>query len=385
LWDVSDRTDPVRVSTLDGHRGRVTVALSADGHTLAVVGEREATTTLWSVSNPARPVRRAVVNGGTAAVTGLAVSPDGRTLATANGDGTVPLWDVSAPDRPARVATLAGHTGVVHDVAFSPDGRSVATAGADHTAVVWDVTDHARPARTATLAGHPGAVHTVVFNPDGRAVATGGGGGSAVLWDVSDTGRAVRTATLGRISAEPAGSEVHGLAFSHDGRTLATVGMSRKSPVTLWDVTDRGRPTRVGTVQDYVETAAFSPDGRTLAVGRTIDDSVALRHMPRAGSAWDVRRRVHPLPALSGSQVAFAVGFGAFGTALIALALLGRLRRHDLTTRVTNGLTGVSVLGVTLVTIFVLDAATIRPSLPALVVFLLVFLARMVFERTRSR
>jgi WD40 repeat protein len=50
------------------------------------------------------------------------------------------------------------------------------------------------------------------------------------------------------------------LSFSHDGQTLAVVGLDRKAHV--WDLASRRQPRVFG---EKVRAAAFSPDGRLLA------------------------------------------------------------------------------------------------------------------------
>ncbi|WP_203791294.1 nSTAND1 domain-containing NTPase [Paractinoplanes rishiriensis] len=84
------------------------------------------------------------------------------------------------------------------------------------------------------------------------------------------------------------------LAFSPDGRTLATV--SDKNAVLLWDV-----PTRrvVASLPEQVSpgwSLAFSPDGRTLAT--TYEDDTA--HL------WDVRTRQVRTKLAGGSVVQFS-------------------------------------------------------------------------------
>jgi WD40 repeat protein len=146
------------------------------------------------------------------------ISPDERTGLRVGYDGSVAFLDLETlRSSPGRVdhARVAG-------AAFSPDGRLFGTASEDGTAKLWR-TDTLE--EVAVLRGHLLGVHSIAFSPDGRRVATGSNGREAVkLWDVA-TGQEVLT-------LEGEGSIFGGVTFSADGTLLGAVNSSGR--LHLW-------------------------------------------------------------------------------------------------------------------------------------------------------
>jgi WD40 repeat protein len=294
LWDVADgRLLAIIPSSSDYP---ASIAFSPDGRTLAVAGE-DGSVRLRDLTTRRPPV---TLTGHTGRILAVVFSPDGRMLASAGEDYTVRLWK---PSGGPPHAILTGHTSGVRAVEFSPNGRILATGSNDHTARLWDTTTW-KP--LATLTGHTDDVHLLVFSPNGEALATNGNDRAVRLWNVPD----------GQPRATLPGRTVNGLVFSSDGQVLASAG---SNGARLWDA-GIGKP-RVKLTGDPVNlySLAFSPDGRTLATGGS-DRKVRL---------WDAAdgRRLRTLTGNTDEVV--SVAFSRDGRTVVAAGKDGTLRFWD--------------------------------------------------------
>jgi WD40 repeat protein len=252
----------------------------------------------------------------------ITYSPNGSTLATASGDRTVKLWDA----RSAMLKqTLSGHSSEVVAVAFSPDGQTLASAALDTTIKLWD--PHSGRLRQ-TLDTDRHQIHTLTFSPDGKTLASGGGvlNGEVKLWDaetgrlrqtLSDTTQRLGNFTLVDPNATPSVGICYTVAFSPDGRALASAGADKI--LRIWDAqTGRLIRTLIGHA-DTIWSIAFAPNGRTLA-------SASADKTVRLWNPWSGR----PLRSIDNNIEAMtSVAFSPDGVSLATAGQSGITRLSD--------------------------------------------------------
>ncbi len=113
--------------------------------------------------------------------------------------------------------------------------------------------------------GHSETVQAVAFSPDGRTLATGGWDKAVHLWWVAD-GEPVR-------SLEGHERYVSSVAFSPEGQLLAS--SSADGTIRLWRVDDGELLRTLNGHDNFVVSVAFSPDGSLLASG-SWDQTIGL-------------------------------------------------------------------------------------------------------------
>jgi RNA polymerase sigma factor (sigma-70 family) len=244
----------------------------------------------------------------------LACSPDGKQMVTAADDGSVSLWDTATGKRTTQLR--GGHEKPVTHAAFTADGKGLITFCLDRRVCHWDLTS-GRLEKTVELKV-PRQVHRVCLSPDGQSLAVSPRGQGPVFLLDTTTGEE-RFKLQGELSRGG-----FGLAFSPDGKTLATSGVdpqkwSEETEVAFWDAAT-GKPLGHFSMPAWgAFHLCFTPDGRTLVTA----GQQPLVHL------WDVAtgKSVHNWPGHEG--VISALAFTPDGSALVSGSLDGSVRLWD--------------------------------------------------------
>lgn len=262
LWDLTTGLQ----SPVLAQGQRIThLTISSDGHFVASVRKGETAVSLWS----SQTERKTILLKHDAEVTHIAFAKASQRLVTASTDKIVRVWDRTTGKEIARFQ----HTAFVWGVWPSPDGKYFVTKpnveteayelrGQLNRPLLWAADEPGRPLGELP---HPEgvAVERLAFSADGRHIATVADDRRVRLWETDSK----------RLRGElPARYNVVQLAFSPDGQKLAIASRPARAgegytwgEARVWD-TDSGKElVRFGGATRLLHGIAYSPDGKRIA------------------------------------------------------------------------------------------------------------------------
>jgi len=251
-----------------------------------------------------------------------------RKLAAGNNRGEILLWDLRpnpGGSAPAPVRKLEGHTNAISRLVSTADGRWLISASYDHTIRFWDMQAPAGGAATVvlnarvreeiarrpagrkvpapvevkvamqqsarTLNGHRDWVTALAMSRDEKVLVSGDDGSAVIVWD-RESGKELRRWSLK--------GWAYAIALSPDSKQVLVseripliFDSGRTDGLKIWD-RESGKPlVDLGAAfkGQYISAAAWSPDGKVLALARggEVDGMNGIVHLVHPASGKKVR------------------------------------------------------------------------------------------------
>jgi WD40 repeat protein len=241
--------------------GVAALAFTPDG-TRLVSGCRDGAVRIWDLPTGKENLRveKKEKDGEENEIWALALSPDGRLLAAAYRLGQVRLWTVADGREAVTLQRVGGEFGTITCVGFSADSRWLA-GGCAWGSLVWEVATGEQVANPR----HDAWVRTLAFSPTKPWLVAGSDDREATVWELPAGREVVRVTHGGRVTR---------VAFSPDGRFVASSEAcpgpyreemtSCRALVRVWEAAT-GVEVAQFPHEKGIDDLAFSPDGRLLA------------------------------------------------------------------------------------------------------------------------
>jgi WD40 repeat protein len=239
-------------------------------------------------------------------VTAVSFIGSTRKLAAGNNLGQVVLWDLpekAGGDAPKPIRRLDGHSNVISRLTSTRDGKYLVSSSYDHSIRIWDMSASTKgsedmilnaraiayaeerkrngakvPAPMPAKVELQSAAHVVdlhkewvsnfSFSADEKLVLSGDDGGEVILWNFAERKEIKRWKTKGWVYALALSPDAKQALISE--RKPLVFDSGRQAAINLWNV-EKGEAIKdlAADFKDmYIGAAAYSLDGKVLAIGR---------------------------------------------------------------------------------------------------------------------
>jgi WD40 repeat protein len=248
-------------------------------------------------------------------LTRFAISPADRLIAAAYADGDVRILD----DHLKLDRLLGGST--------AQPGMGMLLLGPviqfGQTSAPPELPKFAPRDKADWVEPHSGAVNSLAFSPDGKYLATAGADGNALIYSLS-SGECSRTLRAGSDRQGASSPALLQVAFSPDGQRIMT--LASDGTVAFWSVPQGEAAGHLASPITGATSVVFSPDGRCVAVVRAAANGAGEVRV------WEVASARAASPTLPHAGAVTSACFNSDGTLLLTASLDGAVRVWNLTT-----------------------------------------------------
>lgn len=251
----------------------------------------------------------ALFNDKSGQINALAFSPDGKTLASGGfANPIIQLWDLETGTKLTNI-TYPENNDSTDCLAFTNNGRTLIRLDKSGRITHWDIETTQQLSKRHGVDGRQSVVFSNLFN----AFVTGHEDGKIRFWDAT-TGREQKSLIGHSGFLKRADRDVWTLAFSKDGKTLASGSMDKT--VRLWDVEKRKSLGKFLGHESWITAVAFSSDGSMIASGDA-DKVIKL---------WDAKTKLERSTLLGHTNGVCALAFSPDGATLASGSYDGTIR-----------------------------------------------------------
>jgi len=267
-------------------------------------------------------------------ITGLAMARPG-VLVSGSYDRQLAWWDCK---KRSLIRKLPAHEKWIRKVVSSPNGKLIASVADDMVCRLWNSTTgelHAELSGHAPITPHdfPSMLYTCAFSPDGQVLATADKTGQIVIWDIASKKQITTLEAPIMYTWDPRARRhsiggIRSLAFSPDGKSLAVGGMGKvgnidhlggqaRIEVFNWEKQESIAAIETGSVKGLIQCLAFHPDGNWLLGCGGDGKGCAVLIDP---AKWEIavelqtQYHIHDFLLNESSDEIFAAGHQSIGT-----------------------------------------------------------------------
>ncbi len=237
VWTVPDGN---QLTTLRGHRKRVTQAVFTNDCQRLLTASADSSIRLWNLTTG---LMEKIYVGHLDKVNGISISPDGNYFVSCSDDGNVLMWEIMTEE---LVGIFEGHKGAVSTVDFSPYGNFIVTGGADGMAKKWDASSGQE---VLEFKLHSSPINALQVSPDGSTVVSGSKNGFVYVWDAETA--EVKHVLLGH------DKPVSSVFISKDSKYIIS-GSRERQPI-VWDYYSGDEVTPLSGHTAQINDVCFTP------------------------------------------------------------------------------------------------------------------------------